>query len=86
MAATTPTRHQTAQETMTRETMMPMPKSTRYRVMTTKKGEKIRLAFLKGGAVAEAKNLRTGATHTPAEFARDRKNQSLRHMMVARST
>lgn len=30
-----------------------------------------RLAFC-GGKVVEAKNMRTHATHTPAEFARDR--------------
>lgn len=39
--------------------------NVRYRVKTTPKGEKIRLAFEKGrgGKVVEAKNLRTGATH-----------------------
>lgn len=42
-----------------------MPLSNvRYRVKTTPKGEKIRLAFTKGtDKVVEAKNLRTGATH-----------------------
>ena len=31
----------------------------------------MRLAF-KGDRVVESKNLKTGATHTPLEFARDR--------------
>ena len=48
----------------------------RYRV-TTKNGHEIRLAFRGGkrkgqGTVVEAKNLESGATHTPAEFAKDR--------------
>lgn len=46
---------------------MPL-KGARYRY---KKGTKMRLAF-KDGEVVEAKNMRTGATHTPAEFAADR--------------
>ena len=46
---------------------MPL-KGARYRY---KKGTKMRLAF-KDGNVVEAKNMRTGATHTPAEFAADR--------------
>ena len=44
----------------------------RYRVKTTESGKKVRLAF-KGSKVIEAKNLKTGATHTPAEFAADRR-------------
>ena len=56
---------------------MPLPKGTRYGV--TKSG--VRLAFKKGalrhGAEPiEAKNIKTGATHTPAEFARDRQNRA----------
>lgn len=52
---------------------MPLPKGTRYGVTTTKTGKKIRLAFKKGtNKVIERKNLDTGATHTPAEFAVDR--------------
>jgi hypothetical protein len=40
-----------------------------------------RLAF-KGNTVVEAKNMKTGATHTAEEFARDRKGQSaIGHMM-----
>ena len=55
---------------------MPLPKGTRYGTVTTKKGKKVRLAFAKGsprkGAKPiEAKNLKTGATPTPAEFAAD---------------
>lgn len=49
---------------------MPIP-GARYRVKTTKTGKKVRLAF-QGSKVVEAKNLKTGATHTPAEFAADR--------------
>ena len=49
----------------------------RYRVKTTKSGEKVRLAFRGKGKVVEAKNLRTGKTHTPADFRADRK-KSLR--------
>jgi len=47
---------------------MPL-EGARYRY---KKGTHTRLAF-KGGHVVEAKNMKTGATHTPQEFARDRK-------------
>ena len=35
----------------------------------------VRLAF-RGKNVLEAKNMKTGATHTPAEFAADRKRRS----------
>lgn len=42
--------------------------------MTTKKGKKIRLAW-KGGKVIEAKNLKTGATHTQKEFKSDAKRR-----------
>lgn len=39
-------------------------------------GAKIRLAFTKkGGDVIEAKNLATGALHSEADFARDRKRR-----------
>lgn len=50
---------------------MPLPKGTRYGV--TKSG--VRLAYGPGGRVIEAKNLKSGATHTPAEFAADRKKK-----------
>ena len=59
---------------------MPLGKGVRYRTKTTKKGEKIRLAF-RGNTVVEAKNLKTGATHTPAEFKRDRKRSKMRYAM-----
>jgi len=49
-------------------------KGARYRVKTTKKGTKVRLAF-KGNDVVEAKNLTTGATHTPTEFKADKKRR-----------
>lgn len=53
-----------------------MPLSgARYRVKTTKSGKKVRLAFKKG-EVVEAKNLDTGATHTPAEFKADKKKRA----------
>jgi hypothetical protein len=52
-------------------------KGARYRVLTTKRGKKIRLAF-RGNTVVEAKNLRTGAKHTPSEFKRDRRRRRRR--------
>ena len=52
---------------------MPIP-GARFRVKTTASGKKVRLAF-KDGEVVEAKNLKTGAVHTRAEFAADRKRQ-----------
>ena len=55
---------------------MPVPKGVRYRY-TTKGGKKIRLAF-KGRKVVEAKNMKTGATHTPAEFKRDARKRKRR--------
>ena len=48
---------------------MPLPSGTRYRF---KPGTNIRLAF-KGNTVVEAKNTKTGKTHTPQEFAADRR-------------
>ena len=54
---------------------MPLPKGTRYRVVR-RGGKKIRLAYRKGtNTVIESKNLDTGATHTPKEFAMDRKKR-----------
>lgn len=43
----------------------------KYRVVTTKSGKKVRLHITPSGKVNEAKNLATGATHTPEEFKRD---------------
>lgn len=50
---------------------MPLKGNVRYRV-TKKGGQPVRLAFRGKGKVVEAKNLSTGATHTPQEFAKDR--------------
>ena len=58
---------------------MPLGKGVRYRVKTTKTGKKVRLAF-KGRHVIEAKNLKSGATHTPAEFQADRKRRGFRRV------
>jgi hypothetical protein len=51
---------------------MPIPGGGRYRVKTTASGKQIRLHFTQGGVVNEAVNLKSGATHTPAEFAKDK--------------
>jgi hypothetical protein len=48
---------------------MPLPPGTKYRY---KKGTHIRLAFLNGKLI-ETKNMKSGATHTPAEFKADKK-------------
>lgn len=53
---------------------MPLGKDIRYRVT---KG-KVRLAFL-GTTVVEAKNLKTGAIHTPEEFAANRRHANMPH-------
>ncbi len=52
---------------------MPIP-GARYRVKQTPKGP-VRLAFKGKGKVVEAKNLKTGDTHTPTEFAMDAKHK-----------
>src|SRR5262245_36793976 len=49
-----------------------------YRTTTTSSGKKLRLHFTQGGTVNEAKNLATGATHTPAEFQAERKRRGTR--------
>lgn len=54
---------------------MPLPKNTRFRVHTTPKGTKVRLAFTPSGKVIEAKNIKTGKTHTRAEFKADAKRK-----------
>lgn len=51
---------------------MPLGKGVRYRVTQTSKGP-VRLAFKGKVKVIEAKNLKTGARHTPAEFEKERK-------------
>jgi len=55
---------------------MLLGKGVRYRVVT-RGGKKVRLAF-RGNRVIEAKNLKTGATHTPSEFVADRKKKKQR--------
>lgn len=57
---------------------MPLGKHVRFRVVTTKTGKKVRLAFRGKKKVVEAKNLETGATHTEAEFAADRRKKKRR--------
>lgn len=44
-----------------------------YRYRTYADGTKVRLHFTKSGKVNEAKNMKTGKTHTPSEFRADRK-------------
>jgi hypothetical protein len=48
-------------------------KGVRDRVTETAKGP-VRLAF-RGSKVVEAKNLKTGKVHTPAEFEQDKKKK-----------
>lgn len=54
-------------------------KGARYAVKTTPSGKKIRLAW-KGGKVVEAKNIKTGATHTQSEFAKEAKRKARKAM------
>ena len=54
---------------------MPLPAGTRYRMVPMKGGGYERLAFNRGGTVIEAKNMKSGAIHTTAEFKADRKNK-----------
>jgi len=56
---------------------MPLGKNVRYR----RKGN-VRLAF-KGNEVVEAKNMKSGATHSPAEFSKDRKKHARKAARVA---
>lgn len=50
---------------------MPLGPGIRYRY---RKGTSTRLAF-RGKNVIEAKNMETGATHSPAEFAAERRRK-----------
>ena len=61
---------------------MPLPSGTRYRMKPMKGGGYERLAF-KGNKVVESKNMKTGATHTPSEFAADQ-SQAPRKVGLAR--
>lgn len=54
---------------------MPLGKDIKYAMKKTSKGL-VRLAF-KGGEVVEAKNMKSGKTHTPSEFKSD-KSKSLK--------
>lgn len=60
---------------------MPIP-GARFRVKQTPSGP-VRLAF-KGNTVVEAKNLRSGATHTQTEFEKDRRRRA-KHKGQARA-
>ena len=60
---------------------MPLGKGVRYRVVT-RGGKKIRLAFRGKKTVVEAKNLKTGATHTASEFARERRVRRVRSAVI----
>ena len=57
---------------------MPLGPGVRYKVKTTSTGKKVRLAFKGKKGVVEAKNLKTGKTHTPAEFKADEKRRKKR--------
>lgn len=48
-------------------------KGARYAIKKTSKGP-VRLAFV-GNKVVEAKNMKTKAVHTPAEFKKDAKKK-----------
>lgn len=61
---------------------MPL-RGVRYRVRTYKSGRKVRLAF-RGRTVVESKNLKTGATHTPAEFRADRRKRRRKKIKARR--
>jgi len=56
---------------------MPVGKG-QYRTMITKSGKMIRLHFTPSGKVNEAKNMKTGKVHTPAEFKADAKRRAAR--------
>ncbi len=68
---------------------MPLGKGVRFRV-TTKGGKKIRLAIRGGsakkktGTIIKAKNLESGAVHTPREFAADRRRRKKRSIRSRR--
>ena len=64
---------------------MPLPKNISYRVKTTSSGKKVRLAF-NDGKVIEAKNLKSGETHTPSEFANDRKRKAKKIDLILHDT
>ena len=61
---------------------MPLGPGVRYRVKTTTGGKRVRLAF-KGRTVIEAKNIDTGAVHSPSEFAADRAKSRMGRRLTA---
>ena len=63
---------------------MPL-KGVRYRVRTTKTGKRVRLAFRGKGTVVEAKNMTTGATHTPSEFTQEADERGQVHVGLQRA-
>jgi hypothetical protein len=56
---------------------MPVGKGGKYRVVETSKGP-VRLHLTPKGTVNEAVNTKTGARHSPKEFAADRKASATR--------
>jgi hypothetical protein len=60
-----------------RAPLMPVSPGGKYRYAP---GGKVRLHFTKGGVVDEAKNMKTGKTHTPAEFKADRAKRGKTHL------
>lgn len=52
-------------------------KGAKYRVKTTSTGKKVRLAFVQG-EVVEAKNVKTGATHSSEELLKGKKRKVTR--------
>ena len=54
---------------------MPVGKG-HYAMKKLKNGTEMRLHFTPSGKVNEVKNMKTGKTHTPAEFAADRKKSA----------
>ena len=64
---------------------MPVGKGS-YRMVKTKTGKMVRLHFTPSGKVNEAKNMKSGATHTPAEFRSDAKRSAARKSTIKRAT
>jgi hypothetical protein len=64
---------------------MPIPGGARYRMRPMKGGGYERLAF-QGNNIVETKNMKSGATHTPAEFAADRNKRRQTRSSARRMT
>jgi hypothetical protein len=56
----------------------------RFRVKTMPSGAKVRLHFTPKGQVNEAKNLESGATHSPADFRKDKRRDDTRKLRRGR--